>query len=105
MSVILSVVVAIVARVSTVRVAALRRNVSLMARPANVVTLLGVVSGGSTGTRMDSTWTVGGMGDQARYIRTSFGRSMAVEKHNRVAYPTAPRERVSIDGKLHTYLL
>jgi hypothetical protein len=42
--------------------------------------------------------------DQARYIRTSFRRSMTVEKHNRVAYPTAPRERVSIDGKLHTYL-
>jgi hypothetical protein len=42
--------------------------------------------------------------DQARSIQTSFRRPVTVEKHNRVAYPTAHREIVSFDGKLLTYL-
>jgi hypothetical protein len=52
--------VAIVVGISgKVRIATLRRIVPLMLRPANTVTLLGVVSGGSI-ERLESPWTVGG---------------------------------------------
>jgi hypothetical protein len=40
--------------------------------------------------------------DQARSIRTSLG---TVETHNRVACPTAPKERVFRDGKVDTRLM